>query len=168
MLSLNVRTPVHENNHTSHRVQDPSLIRISQQVFSLYSCFQFFNFQFKKKDRIGDGDLSILRPQNKSSTFALKKTPDEGGCKPEKYTKNEKLNQFSFFCGLFVQNSPESAIVVHPPPPVQDYRFEVLLLFCGRNTPLVRRQYLLFTVPLKSEKSWSSLNFLPQEHKFWV
>ena len=31
MLSLNVRTPVHENNHTSHRVQDPSLIRISQQ-----------------------------------------------------------------------------------------------------------------------------------------
>ena len=30
MLSLNVRTPVHENNHTSHRVQDPSLIRISQ------------------------------------------------------------------------------------------------------------------------------------------
>ena len=33
MLSLNVRTPVHENNHTSHRVQDPSLIRIiSQQL----------------------------------------------------------------------------------------------------------------------------------------
>ena len=30
MLSLNVLTPVHENNHTSHRVQDPSLIRISQ------------------------------------------------------------------------------------------------------------------------------------------
>ena len=34
MLSLNVRTPVHENNHTSHRVQDPSLIRIiSQHLF---------------------------------------------------------------------------------------------------------------------------------------
>ena len=31
MLSLNVRTPVPENNHASHRVQDPSLIRISQQ-----------------------------------------------------------------------------------------------------------------------------------------
>ena len=35
MLSLNVRTPVHENNHTSHRVQDPSLIRISQHTVSL-------------------------------------------------------------------------------------------------------------------------------------
>ena len=44
---------------------------------------------------------SLLRPQNKSSTFALKKTSDEG-CTPEKYTKNEKLNQISFFCGLFV------------------------------------------------------------------
>ena len=32
MLSLNVRTPVPENNHTSHRVQDPSLIRISQRT----------------------------------------------------------------------------------------------------------------------------------------
>ena len=32
MLSLNVRTPVDENNHTSHRVQDPSLIRISQHT----------------------------------------------------------------------------------------------------------------------------------------
>ena len=31
MLSLNVRTPVPRNNHASHRVQDPSLIRISQQ-----------------------------------------------------------------------------------------------------------------------------------------
>ena len=31
MLSLNVRTPVPENNHTSHRVQGPSLIWISQQ-----------------------------------------------------------------------------------------------------------------------------------------
>ena len=36
MLSLNVRTPVHENNHTSHRVQDPSLIRISQQVLYVH------------------------------------------------------------------------------------------------------------------------------------
>ena len=36
MLSLNVRTPVHENNHTSHRVQDPSLIRIiSQHIWRL-------------------------------------------------------------------------------------------------------------------------------------
>ena len=35
MLSLNVRTPVHENNHTSHRVQDPSLIRISQQYHNI-------------------------------------------------------------------------------------------------------------------------------------
>ena len=35
MLSLNVRTPVHENNHTSHRVQDPSLIRISQHTVTL-------------------------------------------------------------------------------------------------------------------------------------
>ena len=39
MLSLNVRTPVHENNHTSHRVQDPSLIRISQQVGFCCSLF---------------------------------------------------------------------------------------------------------------------------------
>ena len=36
MLSLNVRTPVHENNHTSHRVQDPSLTRISQQTESVF------------------------------------------------------------------------------------------------------------------------------------
>ena len=39
MLSLNVRTPVHENNHTSHRVQDPSLIRIiSQHLVSSPIC----------------------------------------------------------------------------------------------------------------------------------
>ena len=49
------------------------------------------------------GVFSVLRLQNKSSTFALKKTSDEGGgWTPEKYTKNEKLNQSSFFYELFV------------------------------------------------------------------
>ena len=50
MLSLNVRTPVHENNHRSHRVQDPSLIRISQQSLCTpefpgagTGLFRFFN-----------------------------------------------------------------------------------------------------------------------------
>ena len=50
MLSLNVRTPVHENNHTSHRVQDPSLIRISQQFPYFFQCIDnyFARFVFLK------------------------------------------------------------------------------------------------------------------------
>ena len=58
MLSLNVRTPVHENNHTSHRVQDPSLIRIlSQQTGS----------RIQKADLFPDKSKSQVR----SVTFIL-------------------------------------------------------------------------------------------------
>ena len=54
--------------------------------------WQFFEFMLYAVLYVHAGIL-YLRPQNKSSTFALKKTSDEGGCTPEKYTKNEKLNQ---------------------------------------------------------------------------
>ena len=49
MLSLNVRTPVHENNHASHRVQDPSLIRISQQVPAVSPSMEWLRYQISLK-----------------------------------------------------------------------------------------------------------------------